>query len=63
MPWIGDHALGILTNAFAFADADIIRDTLTALGRPRHGYINGIADYSLWWVISHGLYQRYFDDL
>lgn len=62
MPWIGDHALGILTNAFAFADAEIIRDTLSALGRPRHGYINGIADYSLWWVISHGLYQRYFDD-
>ncbi|WP_203582407.1 alpha-L-rhamnosidase-related protein [Microbacterium hibisci] len=62
MPWIGDHALGVLTNAYAFADAGIIRDTLTALGRPRHGYINGIADYSLWWVISQGLYQRFFDD-
>jgi alpha-L-rhamnosidase len=62
MPWIGDHALGVLTNAFTFADGAIVRDTLTALGRPRGGYINGIADYSLWWVISQGLYQRYFDD-
>lgn len=62
MPWIGDHALGVLTNAYAFADGGIVRDTLTALGRPRHGYINGISDYSLWWVISHGLYQRYSDD-
>jgi hypothetical protein len=62
MPWIGDHALGILTNAFAFGDVDVARNTLTALGRPRHGYINGIADYSLWWVISHGLHQLYFDD-
>lgn len=62
MPWAGDHALGVLTNAFSFADAGIVRDTLTALGRPRHGYANGISDYSLWWVISHGLYQRYFGD-
>ncbi|MBW9111975.1 hypothetical protein JNB63_20195 [Microbacterium trichothecenolyticum] len=62
MPWIGDHALGVLTNAYAFGDASLVRDTLTALGRPRHGYINGISDYSLWWVISQGLYQRFFDD-
>ncbi|MCR2824384.1 alpha-L-rhamnosidase-related protein [Microbacterium sp. zg.Y909] len=63
MPWMGDHALGVLTNAAAFADADIVRTTLRALGRPTHGYVNGISDYSLWWVISHGLYQRQFGDV
>ncbi|MDL5351812.1 alpha-L-rhamnosidase C-terminal domain-containing protein [Microbacterium sp. zg-YB36] len=62
MPWMGDHALGVLTNAAAFADPEIIRTTLRGLGRPRDGFVNGISDYSLWWVISHGLYQRYFGD-
>jgi alpha-L-rhamnosidase len=62
MPWIGDHALSVITNAYAFSDGEIIRNSLRALGRPRHGFVNGISDYSLWWVISHGLYQHYFRD-
>ncbi|MFZ8758851.1 alpha-L-rhamnosidase C-terminal domain-containing protein [Microbacterium sp. HMH0099] len=62
MPWAGDNALAVLTNAYAFADPQPTRDTLTALGRPRDGYINGIADYSLWWLISHDLFQVYFED-
>jgi alpha-L-rhamnosidase len=63
MPWIGDYALSILSNAYAFGDGEVIRNGLTALGRVRHGYVNGISDYSLWWVISHELYQRYIGDL
>ena len=62
MPWAGDQALSTLCNAYTFADGAIVRDSLTALGRPRHGYLNGISDYSLWWLINHGLYQRYFGD-
>ena len=62
MPWIGDYALSVLSNAYAFADGELVRNGLSALGRPRHGYVNGIADYSLWWLISQGLYQRYFGD-
>lgn len=62
MPWMGDHALGVLTDAAALGDAEIVRTTLRALGRPREGYVNGISDYSLWWVVSHGLYQRQFGD-
>ena len=62
MPWMGDHALGVLTDAAALGDAEIVRTTLRALGRPREGYVNGISDYSLWWVISHGQYQRQFGD-
>ncbi len=62
MPWIGDHALGILANAFAAGDAAIARDSLVALGRPRHGFVNGIADYSLWWLIAVRSYVRHFGD-
>ncbi|WP_353808727.1 alpha-L-rhamnosidase C-terminal domain-containing protein [Agromyces sp. SYSU T00194] len=63
MPWIGDHALGILANAFAAGDAGIARDSLVALGRPRHGFVNGIADYSLWWLIAVRSHLRQFGDL
>lgn len=62
MPWIGDQALTTAVNAYTVADGGIIRDGLVALGRPRHGYVNGIADYSLWWVIGQGFLQRYFAD-
>lgn len=62
MPWIGDQALSIIANAYAFADGQIVRDGLAALGRIRHGYINGISDYSLWWVIAHHTHLRYFGD-
>lgn len=61
MPWIGDQALNTLANAYAFGDADIVAASLTALGRPRIGYINGIADYSLWWIIGTDLFARAFD--
>nr|WP_246397278.1 alpha-L-rhamnosidase C-terminal domain-containing protein [Leifsonia aquatica] len=61
MPWIGDQALNTLSNAYAFGDRRIVTDGLTALGRPRHGYVNGIADYSLWWLIGTGFLTRTFD--
>jgi hypothetical protein len=62
MPWAGDQALSTLANAFALGDAQVVADGLVALGRPRHGYVNGIADYSLWWVVNADLYVRYFGD-
>lgn len=62
MPWIGDQALNTLSNAYSAADGGIVRDGLVALGRARHGYVNGIADYSLWWLIGQEFYQRYFGD-
>lgn len=62
MPWIGDQASNLFVNAFTLAEPDIIRESFTALGRPSKGYINGIVDYSLWWVINQELYQQYFDD-
>jgi hypothetical protein len=62
MPWAGDQALSTLANAFALGDGDVVADGLVALGRPEHGYVNGIADYSLWWVVNADLYVRYFGD-
>lgn len=62
MPWVGDLVVSTIANAYAFADGEVIRTGLRALGRPRHGFVNGIADYSLWWVIGQSLYQRYFGD-
>ena len=60
MPWAGDQALSTLANAFAVGDGGIVADGLVALGRPDHGYVNGISDYSLWWVVNAGLRLRYF---
>lgn len=62
MPWAGDQALSTLANAFALGDGGVVADGLVALGRPAHGYVNGIADYSLWWVVNADLYVRYFGD-
>jgi alpha-L-rhamnosidase len=63
MPWAGDQALSTLANAYALGDGATAVDGLVALGRPEHGYVNGIADYSLWWLVNADRYVRYFGDL
>jgi len=60
LPWMGDQAMNTLANAYAFADGDIVADSLIALGQNPTGFVNGIADYSLWWVINTGFYARHF---
>lgn len=62
MPWIGDIGLSLASNAYAFADPEVVRASIRALGSPRSHLINGISDYSLWWVISHDLHHLHFDD-
>ncbi|WP_345800476.1 hypothetical protein AAIB33_13485 [Microbacterium sp. AZCO] len=62
MPWAGDQALSTLANAFALGAGDVVADGLVALGRPLHGYVNGISDYSLWWLINTDLYLLCFGD-
>jgi hypothetical protein len=59
MPWVGDQALALLSNAFAFGDPRILVDGLEALGRPAEGYANGISDYSLWWIVAARLLGRF----
>jgi hypothetical protein len=63
MPWIGDLASVVIDDAYAFADDEVLRQSFSALGHPVEGTINGITDYTLWWVIGQDLYQRYRDDL
>ncbi|MET0447142.1 MAG: alpha-L-rhamnosidase C-terminal domain-containing protein, partial [Aeromicrobium sp.] len=60
LPWQGDQALAATANAYAFGDAAIARDGVIALGRPRHGFVNGIADYSLWWLVNNATLLTHF---
>ena len=64
LPWAGDMAMSILSDAYTFYDPEIVRRSLVALGRSgiKEQDINGIVDYSLWWVISQDLFQLYFGD-
>ena len=65
LPWGGDLAISLLSNAYVFHNPEPIRRTLTVLGRDgvSLSQVNGIIDYSLWVVICHDLYQLYFGDL
>lgn len=64
LPWAGDLAMSMMADAYAFGDQEIVRRSLTVLGRPGIEKIdvNGIVDYSLWWIISQEHYQLYFGD-
>lgn len=64
LPWVGDLALSVLASAYTFAEAEPIRRSLVALGRPgiRKTHLNGVVDYSLWYLIAHDSYQLYFSD-
>jgi len=64
LPWAGDLAMSMMADAYAFGDREIVRRSLTVLGRPgiEKTDVNGIIDYSLWWIISQEHYQLYFGD-
>jgi len=64
LPWAGDLAVSLLASAASFRDGQTVRNSLDALdaGDPADE-VNGIVDYSDWWVICHALYRRHFDDL
>lgn len=64
LPWAGDLALSLLADAYTFADPEPVRKTLTILGDAgiREQHVNGATDYTLWLLICHDLYQRYFED-
>mmetsp|Transcript_38524 Transcript_38524/g.57752 ORF Transcript_38524/g.57752 Transcript_38524/m.57752 type:complete len:842 (-) Transcript_38524:213-2738(-) len=78
LPWTGDIALSLMVNAYCFKDKDVVMKSLVALCRGTFGGdcgvvdsenrndlddINGIVDYSLWWIIAEDLYQLYFSDM
>ncbi len=65
MPWVGDLYLALLSNAYSFADAGIVRRTLTALfgDRPEQCHFNGILDYTLYWIVCLDAHVRHFGDV
>lgn len=64
LPWAGDLAVSLLSMTESFCEAGPVRDTLAVLGSAgiRNQHINGIADYTLWYLINFDLYERYFED-
>lgn len=64
LPWAGDLAMSSLADAYSFGDGELIRRSLVALGRAgiADKDINGIIDFSLWWIIAEDQYQLYFAD-
>lgn len=64
LPWTGDMAMSMLVNSFTFADQELARRSLVGLGRAGIAQtdINGIVDYSLWWLIAQDQYQLYYGD-
>lgn len=65
LPWAADLAVEVLAEAYSFGDPEPVKRTLSALGSGEPcevGNINGIASFSMWWVIAHDLLQRYFHE-
>jgi len=64
LPWSGDFAVSLLSDAATFREPEVIRRTFRVLdaGGPDASDVNTITDYSLWLVICHDLYQREFAD-
>ena len=65
LPWAADLAVEILAEAYTFGDPEPVKRTLAALGSgdPKTvGNVNGIASFSMWWIVAHDLLQRYFGE-
>ena len=64
LPWTGDLAMSLLVDVYTFSNPELVRRSLVALGRAgiTEKDINGIIDYSLWWIIAQDQYQLYYGD-
>jgi len=63
LPWVDNMNLSVAVESYAFGDPELLRRTLTVLGRTAGtSDINGIVDYNFLWVIGHDALQRYFAD-
>jgi hypothetical protein len=64
LPWAGDLAVSLLSMTESFREPQPIRNTLAVLGSAgiRNVHINGIFDYTLWYLINFDLYMKHFDD-
>jgi len=55
---LGRCGLDDLLGAIDGADGEV----LAAKSAAPDAHVNGMVDYSLWFIVSHWSYQRYFDD-
>ena len=64
LPWAGDLVVEILSQAYTYGDPEPVKRTLSALGSGdmADGPVNGIGSFSLWWIVAHDLFQRYFGE-
>ena len=64
LPWVGDLVMSLMANAYTFGDGEIVRRSLVALGRAgiEQAHLNGIVDYSMWWIVAQDCYQTYYGD-
>lgn len=65
LPWGGDLFLGNLCNTYSFAEPNVVARTMTALysQSPQASDINGIADYTLYWIITLRDYVYFYGDV
>jgi len=61
LPWAGDLTVAIMADAYLYGDPEVVRRTLSVMDAFKSD-VNGIVNYSMWTIISHDLYQRYFAD-
>ena len=65
LPWAADLVVSLLAQAYTFGDPEPVKRHLSAIASadPELGQVNGIIAFSLWWIVGHDLFQRYFGDM
>lgn len=63
LPWVDNMKISSAVEALTFGDPEIIRRTLSVLGRASdQSSINNIVDYDALWLISQEAFQLHFGD-
>ncbi len=63
LPWVDNMKISSAVEAMTFGDPEIIRRTLSVLGRASdRSSINNIIDYDALWLIGQEAFQLHFDD-
>jgi alpha-L-rhamnosidase len=63
LPWVDNMILSAMVESYVFADPELLRRTLTVMGRTADSSdINGIIDYNFLWIIAQEELQRHFPD-
>lgn len=65
LPWAADLVVSMISQAYTFGDPEPIKRHLAAIASadPERGQVNGVIAFSMWWVVGHDVFQRYFGDM